>query len=52
MRRKHLVCRSCGYEGEIPILSPEEAEEARRRREPIGPARCPRCGSSNVSIHE
>ena len=45
MRRKLLVCKECGYEGTVEVLSPEE-----RRRIPSQPVACPRCHTTNVHL--
>jgi hypothetical protein len=49
MKRMLLVCRNCHYEGRIEELTWEEFE---RNPQPTQPARCPRCGSGTVSLHE
>jgi len=52
MKTKRLVCRNCGYEGDVPILTPEEAENLRRKREPLGPVRCPKCHATTVQLYD
>lgn len=49
MKSKHLVCRGCGYAGQIKVVTHDDLE---RKRIPTQPARCPRCGSGNVSLHD
>jgi hypothetical protein len=49
MKRVTLVCKSCGNEQRIEIVTREELEA---RPRPTRPASCPRCGSGNVELHE
>lgn len=51
MRKKIFVCRNCGYEWQVTVLSPEEVEEARRKKQPVSSICCPKCGSSNLEQH-
>lgn len=48
MRVKVLVCKKCGYEGRVEVLSPDEA----RKNPRAAPARCPRCASIDVELHD
>jgi len=49
MERKYLVCNVCHFEKEIIIYSIEEAREKNLRP---NPPHCPKCGSSNVTLHD
>ena len=51
MKSKIFFCRNCGYEWQVAVLSQEEAEEARRKNQPVSSVRCPKCGSSNLEQH-
>lgn len=41
-------CLNCGNEFEVEVLSPHEAEERRRRNEPVGQVHCPRCNRTDL----
>lgn len=48
-KKKLLVCHDCGHEHQIKVYSREEAE---RERKSLAPARCEKCGSTNVTLHD
>lgn len=41
-------CLECGHGFVIDVLSEGEAADRRRRQLPVGPIRCPECGSVKV----
>ena len=49
MKRVTLVCKTCGCEQRIEILTREDLE---RRPQPTRRPTCPRCGSPNVDLRE
>jgi uncharacterized Zn finger protein len=49
MKRVTLVCKACGNEEWIEIVTREEQES---RPRPTRPASCLKCGSGNVELHD
>lgn len=41
-------CNNCGHRFEEQVLSEEEVEEAKRRREPTSSVHCPKCHRTYV----
>lgn len=48
---KTYHCLRCGAKFDVQILEPDEIEEAKANREPLGRPRCPQpnCGSTDVT---
>lgn len=49
MKTMHLVCKDCGYEGSIKVVTRDDQE---RKRIPTQPASCPQCQSRNVALYD
>jgi len=49
MKRVIVICKSCGKQERIEILTREDLE---RRPQPTRRPTCTRCGSANVDIRE
>lgn len=46
-----VICRKCGaVYVDVKILRPNEVLEARKRRLPVYPVTCQRCGSHDVEV--
>ena len=50
MKRMHLICRTCGHEARIEVLTREEVE--RDPQQPMRRPTCPRCGSADVQLRD
>jgi hypothetical protein len=49
MKRVTLVCKACGHEERIEILTRDDLD---RRPRPTRPASCSKCGSERVESHD
>ena len=49
MKRVTLVCKTCGNEERIEIMTRDDLE---KRPRPTQPARCSKCGSGRVELHD
>ncbi len=47
MRTVRLICRQCGHEDKVEILTPDEKRDPTIPRQPV---RCPKCGSTDVEV--
>ena len=45
MKKSRFICKRCGHKFEVEVFEPGEAKE---KRMPSGPVRCPECGSGEV----
>ena len=50
MKRMHLICRRCGHETRIDVLTREDIE--RDPQQPRGRPTCPSCGSPDVQLRD
>jgi uncharacterized Zn finger protein len=49
MKRVTLVCKACGNEEQIEIITRDDLEKRPRQTQP---ARCSKCGSGRVQLHD
>ena len=49
MKIKKVICKDCGHEDRVEIVT---AEEADRRKVRLVQVRCPKCGSINVILRD
>ena len=47
MRTVRYICRSCGHEGKVEILTPDEKRDPNIPRRPVT---YPKCGSADLEI--
>ena len=52
MRVIAYLCRACGNRFKTSVADDEEVREAIRRGRGATPARCPKCGSTNLQHDE
>jgi hypothetical protein len=49
MKRVTLICKSCGNEARIEVVTRDDLE---KRPRPTRPASCPKCGSGRVELRD